>query len=343
MHYAPVCEAVNVCADGILSPSYGVDILSEVLRDLRLESAVFCVLELREPWAILKDPLEAAPFHVVIEGRCVLERDGCEPVELVAGDLVILPHGEGHVLASGPGIERTPFAQILKENGRNSAWTPRTPVGRPFEIRLGRAGGTVARLVTGVFAFRDPRRSPILEGLPRVIHLPGQQGRGPAWLESSLRLLLDEAFSEAPGSSTVAQRIADIIFVQAVRAFLSSNASSAGGWLRGLTDPQVAKALARVHSAPEVALTLEGLASEVGMSRTVFAQRFRMLVGESAMAYVARRRMYVAAGLLGSTQLSLAEIAAQVGYDSDVAFSKAFKRWSGEAPGRYRYRARDSS
>jgi transcriptional regulator GlxA family with amidase domain len=176
-----------------------------------------------------------------------------------------------------------------------------------------------------------------------VIHLPGEHGRGQAWLESSLRLLLDEAFSDAPGSSTVAERVADILFVQAVRAFLASNAVSDGGWLRGLTDPQVAKALARVHSTPEVALTLHGLAREVGMSRTVFAQRFRTLVGESVMAYVARRRMHVAAGLLGSTDLPLAEIAARVGYDSDVAFSKAFKRWSGEAAGRYRHRARGSS
>lgn len=316
-----------------------MDILSEVLRDLRLESAVFCVLELRQPWSLAKDPLEAAPFHIVVEGRCVLECAGAEPIELGTGDLVILPHGDEHVLSSAPGIERTPFKQVLQQNGRSETWTHGTPIGRPLEIRFGDATGVVARLVSGVFAFRDLRRNPILEGLPGVIHLPGEHGRGPAWLESSLRLLLDEAFSEAPGSSAVAQRVADILFVQAVRAFLKTTPTSAGGWLRGLTDPQVAKALARVHSAPEVALTLQGLAKDVGLSRTVFAQRFRMLVGESVMAYVARRRMHVAAGLLGSTDLSLVEIAARVGYDSDVAFSKAFKRWAGEAPGRYRHRA----
>jgi AraC-like DNA-binding protein len=317
-----------------------VDILSEVLRDLRLESAVFCVLELHEPWALAKDPLEAAPFHIVVEGQCVLERAGAEPIELGAGDLVILPQGAEHVLASATGMERTPFKQVLHQNGTSETWTPGTPVGRPLEIRFGNPAGVIARVISGVFAFRDLRRNPILEGLPGVIHLPGEHGRGPAWLESSLRLLLDEAFSEAPGSSTVAQRVADIMFVQAIRAFLSSNPTASGGWLRGLTDPQVSKALALVHSAPEVALTLEGLAREVGMSRTVFAQRFRLLVGESVMAYVARRRMHVAAGLLGSADLSLAEVAARVGYDSDVAFSKAFKRWSGEAPGRYRSRAR---
>jgi AraC-like DNA-binding protein len=323
-----------------------VDILSDVLHDLRLESAVFCVLELRAPWALAKDPLEAAPFHIVVEGRCLLDRADAPPLELAAGDLVILPRGEGHVLASGPGVERTSFKEVLLRNGRSNTWAPgRQPpqTRRPLEIRFGDPAGAVARLVSGVFAFRDLRRNPIIEGLPGVIHLRGEQGRGPAWLESSLRLLLDEAFSEAPGWSTVAQRVADIIFVQAVRAFLSSQPTSVGGWLRGLTDPQVSKALARVHSAPEVALTLEGLAREVGMSRTVFAQRFRMLVGESVMAYVARRRMHVAAGLLGSADLSLAEVAARVGYDSDVAFSKAFKRWSGEAPGRYRSRARASS
>lgn len=172
-----------------------------------------------------------------------------------------------------------------------------------------------ARVARGGFrtAGRDLRPNRILEGLPGVIHLPGEHGRGPAWLESSLPLLLEEAFSEAPGSSTVARRVADIMFVQAIRGFLSSNPISGGGWLRDLTDPQVSKALARVHSAPEVALTLEGLAREVGLS------------------------------LLGSADLSLAETAARVGYDSEVAFSKAFKRWSGEAPGRYRSRARASS
>jgi AraC-like DNA-binding protein len=329
-----------VAATDFLAIRTIVDLLSEVLQDLRLSSTVFCTLELHEPWAFLKAPLEAAPFHIIIEGRCTLEREGAEPVELGAGDLVILPHGDEHALASGLGIERTPFGQLLKHGGVTHSWTPQLQIGRPPEIRFGTPGGAVTRMVAGVFAFRDQRRNSVLEGFQSVIHLRGEHGRGQAWLERSLRLLLDEAFSDEPGSSTVAERVADIMFVQAVRAFLSSNPSSAGGWLRGLTDPRVAKALARVHSAPAVPLTLEGLAREVGMSRTVFAQRFRTLVGESVMAYVARRRMHVAAGLLGSTDLSLAEVAARVGYDSDVALSKAFKRWSGEAPGRYRRRGR---
>lgn len=319
-----------------------MDLLSEVLRDLRLASTVFCTLELREPWALLKDPLEAAPFHIILEGRCTLERGDAEPTELAAGDLVILTHGDEHVLASGPRIERMSFRQLLKQNGVARAWTPQARITRSLEIRFGTSGGAVTRVVSGVFAFQDQRRNPILEGLPHVIHLRGEHGRAQPWLERSLRLLLDEAFSDEPGSITVAERAADIMFVQAVRAFLSSNPTSAGGWLRGLTDPQIAKTLARVHGAPEISLTLDGLAREVGMSRTVFAQRFRALVGESVMAYVARRRMHVAAGLLGSTDLSLSDIAARVGYDSDVAFSKAFKRWSGDAPGRYRQRARTS-
>jgi AraC-like DNA-binding protein len=317
-----------------------VDLLSDVLRDLRLESTVFCVLELHAPWGLEKDGLDGAPFHVVVEGRCVILLDGQRPVELAAGDLVVLPHGDAHTLSSTASASTVPFKTLLRRHGVVEPWTPGRRVGRPMEIRYGPRKGEVARVVSGVFAFRDRRRNPVLEALPRFIRVPGEHGRGRPWLESALRQLIDEAFSRAPGSATVAERVADILFVQAVRAHIATLAPASGGWLRGLLDPQIGHALSLVHAHPFVPWTVGSLARDVGLSRTVFAERFRRLVGETVMAYVTGRRMHLAAGMLCAESDGLAQIAQRIGYESEVTFSKAFRAWAGEPPGRYRRRMR---
>jgi AraC-like DNA-binding protein len=317
-----------------------MDLLSDLLRDLRLESTVFCLFELRAPWGLRKDSLEAAPFHVVIEGRCWLQLEGQKELELTTGDLIVLPHGDEHTLSSSRSASTVPFEVVLQRHGITETWTPGKRVGRPVELRHGSSKGEMTRLVSGVFGFRDPRRNPVLEALPRLIRVPGEHGRGRPWLEGALRLLIDEASSQVPGAMTVVERAADIVFVQAVRAHIASAEPVSVGWLRGLSDPQIGRALGLVHARPEVSWTIASLAHKVGLSRTVFAGRFRRLVGQTVMAYVTGRRMHVAAGLLSTESDSLAQIARRVGYESAVAFNKAFRAWADEPPGRYRRRMR---
>jgi AraC-like DNA-binding protein len=317
-----------------------MDLLSDVLRDLRLESTVFCLFELVAPWGLRKDSLEAAPFHVVTEGRCWLQIKGEAGVELTTGDLVVLPHGDEHTLSSSRSASIVPFNDVLRRHGIAEAWKPGKRVGRPLEIRHGSSAGEITRVVSGVFGFRDPRRNPVLDALPRLMRVPGERGQGRPWLEGAMRLLLDEAFSQAPGAMTVVERAADIVFVQAVRAYIAAAEPLSGGWLRGLLDPQVGRALGLVHARPEAPWSIGSLAREVGLSRTVFAERFRRLVGDTVMAYVTDRRMHVAAGRLCTESDGIAQIARSVGYESEVAFSKAFRAWADEPPGRYRRRMR---
>lgn len=315
-----------------------MDLLSDVLRDLHLESTVFCLFELRAPWGLQKPAHEGAPFHIVTEGSCWLQFELERPIELQTGDLVVIPHGEGHKVLSSPGAATEPLATVLARHGVYRMWTPGMRPSRPLEISLGSAEGERARLVTGVFAFRDRRRNPVLETLPRLIHVAGEQGRARPWLEAALGLLVDEAFSQAPGGNTVVERAADILFVQAVRAHIQSSNDGGAGWLRGLMDPKIGLALSLIHAQPAAVWTIELLAREVGLSRTVFAKRFRDLVGDTVIAYVTGKRMHLAAGLLNRGDDSLAQIAQRVGYESDISFSKAFRSWAGEPPGSYRKR-----
>ena len=320
-----------------------MDLLSDVLRDLRLESTVFCLFELSAPWGLRKDSLEAAPFHVVIEGRCWLQLKGEKGIELTTGDLVVLPHGDEHTLSSSKSASTVPFKTVLQRHGITEAWKPGKRVHRPIEIRFGSSKGELTRVVSGVFGFRDRRRNPVLDALPRLMRVSGEHGRGKPWLEGALRLLIDEAFSQVPGATTIVERAADIVFVQAVRAHIASARPVSGGWLRGLLDPQIGRALGLVHASPALPWTIGALAQKVGLSRTIFAERFRRLVGETVMAYVTGRRMHVAAGLLCTENDALAQIARRVGYASEVAFSKAFSAWADEPPGRYRLRMRAAS
>lgn len=315
-----------------------MDLLSEMLRDLRLESAVLSVAELRAPWGIGKNKVGGAPFHIVVEGRCLLETESGR-IELGPGDLAVLPSGDPHLLLSDGDAPHTPFGQVLEANGINGTWRPGLRVERLQHLRFG-GDGAITRIITGVFAFRDRRRNSLLEALPAVIHVRGRMGRGPAWLEGSLSLLIDELTSNRPGFQTIAERLADMLFVQSVRDHIANTTTNGSGWLHGLADPPVAHALSLMHGRPAATWTVASLASAVGLSRTVFASRFRAIVGKSVMDYLAAQRMHAAAGLLAASQANLAEIAHEVGYQSEISFSKAFRRWGGMPPGQYRREAK---
>ena len=308
-----------------------MDVLTDVLNTVRVSAACQGRLELGAPWGVQVPAGEYSKFHVVIEGRGMLELEGeAEPILLEEGDLIALPHGDGHVIRDSPRTLARPMEELFRSNGQASCGGA---------VRLPGTGPTTS-LVCGRLQFEDPRNHPVLSVLPRVVHLRSAEGRAIPWLESTLRFIACESSSDRPGADTVVNRLADILFIQIVRGYLASTPNDSRGWLRALTDPQIGSSLGIIHAEPEQSWTVATLASKVGMSRSTFAGRFSELVGEPPLHYITRWRMQKAAALLREGRATLADIADRVGYDSEAAFSKAFKRWIGSAPGAYRRASR---
>lgn len=328
----------------ILSRSYSgkgvvsVDVLTDVLQTVRVKTACYGRLEASGPWGIRVAAGENAKFHVVLAGNCQLEVDGAEPLALTSGDLVALPHGHEHVLRDASDSPVTNLQSVLNCQEGEVRQQAR-------QLRLG-GDGALTTLVSGSISFEDRRNNPLLAVLPPVIPLLGEAGRSVPWLESTLQFIACEASSRRPGAQTVISRLADILFIQIVRGHLAALSEASGegpGWLGALAEPQIGAALSLVHQRPEQSWTVASLAQRVGMSRSAFASRFTRLVGEPPLHYVTRWRMQKAAGLLREGRSTLAEIAEQVGYESETAFSKAFKRAVGSSPGAYRRAARGLS
>jgi AraC-like DNA-binding protein len=313
-----------------------MDVLTDVLETVRVVAACYGRLEATAPWGIRVRAGEDAKFHVVLEGRARLTVDGVgEPIELSAGDIVALPHGHAHSLLDDPSV--TPALDL------DPSVTPQPleellvcrPRGDNSVLRVG-GGGQASTIVSGRFRFEDRKNNPLLSVLPPVITLRGEMGKSVRWLEPTLKFIACEAQSGRPGSQTVIARLADVLFIQIVRGHLASLPVNGSGWLGALADAQIGAALGHIHQNPEQDWTVQSLASKVAMSRSAFASRFMRLVGEPPLSYVTRWRMQKAANMLRDGKQTLAEVAAQVGYDSEAAFSKAFKRAVGSAPGAYR-------
>ncbi len=306
------------------------DVLTDVLETVRVGAACYGRVEAAAPWGIGVDAdEEGAKFHVLLCGECWLDVEGQEPIHLSGGDLVAIPHGHAHSLRDVPGSPIRPLADLIT-----------APSGKcQSSIVLG-GDGVSATLVTGSFRFEDRRNNPLLSVLPPVIVLPGEMSRNVHWLEPTLKFIACEAASNRPGAQTVVSRLADVLFIQIVRGYLASLPPGASGWLGALGDMQIGSALGLIHQSPELDWTVQSLAARVAMSRSAFASRFARLVGEPPLAYVTRWRMQKAAGLLRQSSATLADIAERVGYDSEAAFSKAFKRAVGSAPGAYRRAAK---
>ncbi|MGY1821970.1 AraC family transcriptional regulator [Geodermatophilus sp. SYSU D00079] len=301
-----------------------VDPVGRVLFDLRVRGTFHCRVEATAPWGLEMPPFEGCmSFHVVTEGGCLLEVDGATH-RLRAGDLALVPHGRGHLLRSGPGARVAGRADVL----------PQEPVGEHFTVmRLG-GGGAPAGLLCGVVEPERPGAVHLLDLLPPVLHVPGDDAARAGWLPVLLGLLADEARHDRPGTEAVVTRLADVVVIHAVRTWLDSGATGPG-WLRALRDPQVGRAVARVHRSPGEAWTVERLAREARMSRSAFAARFTELAGEPAMHYVARWRMHLATVALTSGTTA-GELARRLGYESEAAFARAYKRVVGVPPGAVR-------
>lgn len=301
------------------APERAIDVLADILAATRMSTLIHGRLELSAPWGIQVPEADAAHLYVVARGGARLELAGTSPAILAAGDVAFLPHGVRHCLRDAA---RSPLRSLEPGECRHQALEP---------IRLG-GGGAPTTLIAGAFAFR---RSLLLERLPRVIQIAAHDPAVSPWLPATAQLLVAESTSGRPGSTVVIDRLADVLFVHALRTAIDGNPCSGEG-LRALADPPIARALALMHDRPHEAWTVERLASAVGLSRSGFAARFRATVGEPPLEYLGGWRMTKAAQLLRESDDSTSEVAARVGYQSDAAFNRAFKRWEGKGPGAYR-------
>ncbi len=302
------------------------DVVSDVLRTMRFTTLLFGRFELGAPWAIRLPKKENATFYVLARGRMRLEVDGVEqPLLVSAGDVVLVPQGSAHVLDDGTRRAPAPRDFIPPEKLRGSLSAP---------LQLG-GDGPVSTLITGCFRFGESVHNPLLSSLPPAIHLPAQAPGAAPWLASTVQLIAAESEAPGPGSDIVLGRLADVLLVQAFRMRAATARAGEAG-LRALADPTIGAALGLMHGRLSEPWTVESLAAAVGQSRSGFAAKFHALVGEPPLQYLARWRMTKAAQWLRETNDSLPQIAERVGYDSAVAFNKAFKRWHGVGPGGYR-------
>jgi AraC-like DNA-binding protein len=304
-----------------LPPALPFDVLTDVMEQVRLEGTVYFSAELRAPWGISIVRSGRAPFYAVTAGECELQVGRRGAVRRVrAGDFVLLPNAAPHVVRSGKDALVVPFDN----------WLQAHPLDRRGGTRHGGPGA--ATRVTGGFFSVDPLRiNPLFDALPPLIHLRGDDPRVRQALAPTLRLVEEEIAAGGLGAHTVLRRLADVLFIQAVRLHADGERGAAG-WLRGLADPRVGRALALLHERHAEPWTLDSLARAVGTSRTLLAVRFRELVGEPPMAYLTRWRITRAANLLHGARQPLARIAEQVGYQSDAVFSRAFRRVTGHSP-----------
>ncbi|WP_363796498.1 AraC family transcriptional regulator [Lysobacter firmicutimachus] len=303
-----------------------LDPLGEALHSLRMSGAFYCSSEFSEPWGLALPAMpQCLMLHVVTEGECWLELDGRTPLRLRPFDLLLVPHGLGHRLCSRPGVLATPLFDL-----------PRAHAGERYEvIRLG-GGGAPARLLCAVVRFDHPAAQRLIGLLPKVVHVDRDDANGGPrsdWLRSTLRFVATEARELRPGSETVITRLADILVIQAIRTWIERDPAARSGWLGALQDRQIGRAIAQIHREPARAWTLAAMAQVAAMSRSAFAARFHQLVGEPAMQYLARWRMHVALTWLREGDRAIADIAEQLGYQSEAAFSRAFKRVLGITPG----------
>jgi AraC-like DNA-binding protein/mannose-6-phosphate isomerase-like protein (cupin superfamily) len=311
------------CAEGHAG-SLRFDVFTDVIDQVHLEGTVYFSAELHAPWGIAIARRGRTPFYLVREGKAELQVGRGRTQLLAAGDFVLLPNAAPHVVRSGRDARIVAFDDWL-------ALHPMDAAGR--SVHPGR--GDVTRVIGGFFSSATATSGPLFSALPPVIVQKGSDPRVRRWLEPTLAFIEAEIDSAAQGGKAVLQRMADVLFIQAVRAH-AAQADGATGWLRGMSDRRIAHALALLHEHYAQAWTLNRLAREVGMSRTALAVRFRELVGEAPMAYLTRWRITRAGNLLRAEGLDLERAAERVGYGSGTVFAKAFKRVTGEAPGRYR-------
>jgi AraC-like DNA-binding protein len=309
-----------------LTGSIRRDDLSEVLQAVRFRGVLFCRSELSAPWGFSVLGREFASFHIVLRGKCCLDVDGLDDrFWLSEGDIVFLPAGHAHTVRDSPSSPATRLEELVAGGGIDARGTLRTGGG---------GAGTV--LVCGGFQWEDGATSPIVASLPPIIHLQGRTHGVDSWLRLTLAFLSEEAEAGRPGAEIAVTRLADLLFIEVLRTYFSAPGTPNHGLAAALRDPRIGAAIVSIQRRPERRWDMVSLARHVGMSRTAFAMRFKALVGESPFSYVTRCRMIEATRMLRSSDATIARIAERAGYDSDVSFCRAFRRWLGISPAAYR-------
>jgi AraC-like DNA-binding protein len=324
------------------------DVLSELLRAVRLKGAVFFTVEGSAPWVaeapaaqlvaphVMPGAEHVIEYHVVTGGGCWGGLLGEPPVWLTEGDVIVFPQGDSHVMSSAPGLRGRLEIDTFRHPERGQL-----PIAISFHDGSGSDERSERAQVVCGFIGCDVRPfNPLLATLPRMIHMPKSTAGEGALMRQLVRAAVIESSTQRAGSESVLARLSELLFIEVVRHHLATLPSETTGWLAGLRDEMIGRALSALHDRPSQAWSLEDLAKEVGMSRSVLAERFHHYVGVPPMQYLARWRMQLAAALLSDTNHNLAEVAERVGYGSEAALSRAFKRLVGVAPSAWREGAR---
>jgi len=318
------------------------DALSDVLKTVRLTGATFFSCSAQAPWVAESPPRELIlrkilpgaehliAYHVVVQGCCFANLLGEDPIPVDAGEVIVFTRSDPHVLSSSPGMRADPVsaAELDVATGRQL----------PFLMNYGGEGPRTAEFVCGYLACDASPFNPLLDNLPPVIKAKDGLTDPSSWLGQFIRAAMIESTDKRAGGESVLARLSELMFVEVVRRYLEALPPEQAGWLAGLRDPFVGNSLSLLHAQPARNWTIEELARDVGLSRSVLAERFADLVGMPPMQYLARWRMQIAAGRLTSGNRSMAAIAAEVGYGSEAAFSRAFKNLVGMPPSAWRRR-----
>jgi len=329
-------------------PAMNHDPLSDVLRSVHLRGAIFYYVSFRDEWvaetpgapqlsdALMPGAEHVLAYHLIAKGNGWAATDGEPPVRLASGDIVMFPRGHAHTLSSAPGMR----AQSDDSDWRFTTRNDPKPIAVAYHRGVLKPGAEMpadeasAVVVCGFIGCDLRPFNPLIEALPRLLHLPA--GGVGAWVAPVLHQAVSESRESRPGSAAVLERVSEMVFVDAARRYLESLPADASGWLAALRDRHVGKAISLMHEQPAATWTIDQLGRQVGLSRSALHERFVDLVGQPPMQYLTNWRMQRGAALLREGDATVATIAQEVGYDSEAAFARAFKRLVGQPPAAWR-------